>query len=396
MRTKVTFRLLSLALSVILLLGCFPLVMAIERSDVQSLRFTQVEVNEQEASTMQQATAVEVDEGADYADTDLVRVSIVLDKPSTLEAGFPSEKIAENNAAMAYRRKLQTEQDTITRSISQQALNGKALDVVWNMTLAANMISANVAYGDIEKIVAVPGVASVILEQRYDPCVLDQEEAVDPNMSTSTEMTGATTAWAAGYTGAGSRIAIIDTGTDTDHQSFSAAGYHHALEQNALEAGQSTEEYIAGLDLLDRDEIASKLPLLNIYETVAGRNYTADNLYYSEKLPFGFNYIDKSLDITHDNDGKSEHGSHVAGIAAANRYIPDGNGGFTNALESVKTQGTAPDAQIITMKVFGARGGAYESDYMVAIEDAILLDCDAVNLSLGSGFPGWSRNQEPD
>ena len=89
--------------------------MAIERSDVQSLRFTQVEVNEQEASTMQQATAVEVDEGADYADTDLVRVSIVLDKPSTLEAGFPSEKIAENNAAMAYRRKLQTEQDTITR-----------------------------------------------------------------------------------------------------------------------------------------------------------------------------------------------------------------------------------------------------------------------------------------
>ena len=385
---------IQVSLSVILLLGCFPSAMAIERSDVQSLRFTQVEVNEQEASTMQQATAVEVDEGADYADTDLVRVSIVLDKPSTLEAGFPSEKIAENNAAMAYRRKLQTEQDTITRSISQQALNGKALDVVWNMTLAANMISANVAYGDIEKIVAVPGVASVILEQRYDPCVLDQEEAVDPNMSTSTEMTGATAAWAAGYTGAGSRIAIIDTGTDTDHQSFSEAGYRYALEQDALAAGQSTEEYVAGLDLLDVDEIRDKLPMLNIYEAFVGKNYTADDLYHSEKLPFGFNYIDKNLDITHDNDGKSEHGSHVAGIAAANRYIPDGNGGFTNALESVKTRGTAPDAQIITMKVFGARGGAYESDYMVAIEDAILLDCDAVNLSLGSGSPGWSRNQE--
>ena len=46
------------------------------------------------------------------------------------------------------------------------------------------------------------------------------------------------------------------------------------------------------------------------------------------------------------------------------------------------------------MKVFGARGGAYESDYMVAIEDAIVLGCDAVNLSLGTGFPGWDRNKE--
>ena len=33
-------------------------------------------------------------------------------------------------------------------------------------------------------------------------------------------------------------------------------------------------------------------------------------------------------------------------------------------------QGVAPDAQILTMKVFGARGGAYDSDYMAAIEKA--------------------------
>lgn len=43
-----------------------------------------------------------------------------------------------------------------------------------------------------------------------------------------------------------------------------------------------------------------------------------------------------------------------------------------NALESVKTQGVSPDAQIITMKVF-EQGGAYESDYLAAIEDAIIL-----------------------
>ena len=53
--------------------------------------------------------------------------------------------------------------------------------------------------------------------------------------------------------------------------------------------------------------------------------------------------------------------------------------------------GNAPDAQIIVMKVFGQSGGAYDSDYMAAIEDAIVLGCDAVNLSLGSGAPGTSR-----
>ena len=52
----------------------------------------------------------------------------------------------------------------------------------------------------------------------------------------------------------------------------------------------------------------------------------------------------------------------------------------------------APDAQIITMKVFGKGGGAYDSDYMAAIEDAIVLGCDSVNLSLGSGNPGFARN----
>ncbi len=42
----------------------------------------------------------------------------------------------------------------------------------------------------------------------------------DPNMATSGEMIGTSAAYAAGYTGAGMRIAVIDTGIDTDHQSL--------------------------------------------------------------------------------------------------------------------------------------------------------------------------------
>ena len=55
--------------------------------------------------------------------------------------------------------------------------------------------------------------------------------------------------------------------------------------------------------------------------------------------------------------------------------------------------GAAPDAQILTMKGFGNADGPYDSDYFAAIEDAIWLGCDSINLSLGSGSPGHSENR---
>ena len=227
--------------------------------------------------------------------------------------------------------------------------------------------------------------ASVTLENRYEPDVVSTGDA-DPDMATSGAMIGSTAAWADGYTGAGSRIAVIDTGTDTDHISFDGKAFEYSLEQLAADAGKSKDEFVASLDLLDVDEIAAVLPKLNISKLVPD----ASKLYLTSKLPFAFNYVDEDFDITHDNDKQGEHGSHVAGIATANRYVSDGKGGYEKALDSVFVQGVAPDAQLITMKVFGKGGGAYDSDYMVAIEDAVMLGCDAVNLSLGSGNAGFT------
>lgn len=83
-------------------------------------------------------------------------------------------------------------------------------------------------------------------------------------------------------------------------------------------------------------------------------------------------------------------GFSTLGISAANRFVPDGKGGYTDALQTVKMQGVALDAQLLVFKVFGKKGGAYASDYMAAIEDAIVLGCDSVNLSLGTRNPGFS------
>lgn len=321
-------------------------------------------------------------EEPNYADTDIVRVSIVLVNDSTIEKGYDTENIADNNAAMAYRGWLEGRQKAVTKEISGAI--GRELDVVWNLTLAANIISANVEYGMIAAIKEVDGVSDVIIENEYQAAA-PNGSAADPNMAISTGMTGANLAWQSGYTGAGTRIAIVDTGLDIQHQSFNEAAFLHALEEDAARAEMTLEEYIAQKDLLDTEEIGGVLSKLNAYRRYSG--LTAESLYISAKIAYGFNYVDSDLDVTHARDKSSPHGSHVAGIAAANRYLSTADG-FADAMDEALMTGNAPDAQVLVMKVFGKKGGAYDSDYMAAIEDAILLGCDTVNLSLGGSYAG--------
>lgn len=165
-----------------------------------------------------------------------------------------------------------------------------------------------------------------------------------------------------------------------------ADAYWYSLQQQAKEAGVDFETYVEGLNLLDQAEIDRVWNQLNISDRAK-----SSRVYINSKLPFGYNYVDTNYFVNHDHDSQGGHGSHVAGIAAANDYIKNADGSFSPALDTAKMQGVAPDAQILTMKVFGNYGGAYDSDYMAAIEDAIVLGADAVNLSLGSANPGATR-----
>ena len=327
---------------------------------------------------------VRQEETTDRDTNETVRVSIVLEQPSTVQAGYATMGIASNTEAMDYRARLQRTQEQMEKTISARVLGGKPLDVVWNMTLVGNIISAWVPYGKIEAIRTLPGIKTVAEETRYEPCVAERNEGVAPNAYSSGAMIGSGVLWNSGYTGAGSRIAIVDTGTDTDHQSFDNGAYLYALKENAAARGMSLDTYMDSLDLLTEAEIARVLPKLNLHAMAPG--VTAGQLYSSEKLAFGYNYVDRNLNIVHDYDYQGEHGSHVAGISTANRYIPSGNG-YADARDTVMMLGVAPDAQLITMKVFGSNA-PFDSDYMAAIEDAILLDCDVVNLSLGTTVPG--------
>ena len=380
-----------------------------------------------------------------YADTDIVRVMIVLEDVPAISFMSGRDKLSEEDMVAMQREYLTTVQNDLADEISCNVLDGQELDVQWNLTLVTNAISANVEYGKIDEIANMAGVKDVYLEVQYMPLTAETTNIV------SQQMTGASTVQNTGYTGAGTRIAIIDTGTDVDHQSFSGAAFEYALAELAAKNDMSFDEYVATLNLLTVEEVASVLEQLHVFDRHVGE-LSAEDLYISSKLPFNYNYVDLNTSMDHE-DNDNEHGSHVAGISTANRYIDctkvydfdadgafdqddvlavfdfvmggkairnvdyadlSGNGTITtydvhllldalasqekngthfiSAMDSVRVTGVAPDAQLLTMKVFGANGGAYASDYMAAVEDSIVLGCDVVNLSLGAPYPGFDAS----
>lgn len=346
------------------------------QSDAEDSVWTKEEPAESQSMADAESAPEETEE---ISQDETVRVLIVVDGKSAVEKGYSTDAIAQDKDAMKYADKLEKKQEEITEKISEEALDGEELDVRYNFTLLANAVSADVAFGDVEKIEAVDGVEGVYVVPRYDVAASD---AASPNTVTAGEMVGSYDTWASGYTGAGTRIAVIDTGLDTDHPSFDGGAFDYGLAETAQNAGESISDY----NLLGKTEISSVLGRLNA--TARKSDVTADKLFLSDKVPFAFNYVDKDLEVTHDNDSQGDHGTHVSGISTANVYVPDGTG---YKKQESGVVGIAPDAQLFVMKVFGRNGGAYPDDYMAAIEDAILLDADAINLSLGSSSAGESK-----
>ena len=288
-----------------------------------------------------------------YAQDELVAAIVVLDEaPLTQTYGTAVPEAAVQS--------LETRQASLIAAIETEVLEGTELTVRRQFTHLANAISIHTEFANLEAIARMEGVESVFLMPTYQPNSVDSTLPVAAPLTASAgEMTGATTVWEElGFTGTGMTIAVIDTGLDLDHPSFAAAPAEPSL---------------------DAEDIAGVLGELNASDYLPG--VTAGELYRSEKIPFAFNYVDASLVADHTRDGQGDHGTHVAGIAAANR------------VEGVEVVGMAPDAQLLIMKVFGAAGGAFMDDIVAALEDAMTLDCDVVNLSLGTSA-GFSQAAE--
>lgn len=278
-----------------------------------------------------------------------VRVIVVLEGESVVSADSGAVYNAQTAAQLSA---LESDQEEVIAQIEDTVLDGETLEVTQQFGWLVNGFAANIPYGKMSEIAALEGVSKVVLQTRYEPCSVE-EGTLSPKTSSDGVMIGRENAWAQGYTGKGMTIAIIDSGLDTDHPNFAA------LPQDALNGNSMTESQLSGL-------VAG----LNAAEMYTG--LTAENLYRSTKVPFAFNYGDKGLDVDHTGPYANEHGTHVAGIAAANQ------------VEGSDVVGVAPDAQIAVMKVMDRDGYIYTSYWLAALEDALKLGCDMVNMSLGS------------
>ena len=128
-----------------------------------------------------------IDIKPDLSLEEVVRVSIFLDKPGAVDAGYSTQGIGTNRAAISYRDALRQQQNSLEAAIEKTV--GYDINVKWNLTLLTNAISAYVKVKDIPVISRMAGVKSVARENLYTAM---EEDAADPNTAnTSQYMTGA-------------------------------------------------------------------------------------------------------------------------------------------------------------------------------------------------------------
>ncbi len=285
-----------------------------------------------------------------YSEMDRVSAFVVLEKAPLVEKYSSIGDVPSAETAL-----LTSQQEALIGKIEESVMEGQELDVIAQFTYLTNSVVIETEFGNLEAIASVTGVKSVFLSPVYYPC--ETESVSYPYTVSSGLMTNVTDVWAEalGYTGSGMTIAVLDTGLDLDHPSFAA--------DPTLGASSWDLEFL--------EKVVSKTNAAALYELAGHGTLTAEDLYYSAKIPFRFNYATGTTNVLH-NDSVGDHGTHVAGIAAA------------NPVEGSGVVGMAPDAQIIVMKVFSPKGGAYMYDILNALEDAMLLGCDVVNMSLGS------------
>lgn len=113
MKKELFMRAISLMLAATCVWVCLHLpVTAVPAEGTTKLEFTQVD-NRAVSAQITPAEFTQAEDASPYQATDVVRVSILLDGKSTLEAGYSTLGIAENASAMSYRRNLARRQEAM-------------------------------------------------------------------------------------------------------------------------------------------------------------------------------------------------------------------------------------------------------------------------------------------
>ena len=277
---------------------------------------------------------------------DVVTFIVVIDEKPQLELYSVNEIASQTASVQSHAKKQETVLNAVKNNVQNALGKQEGFKLGYTYTIATTGFSVNTAYGNKAAIESMEGVKSVYVAATFN---LPENQDFQKFTNNSSTMIGANVANESGYTGKGMRIAILDTGIKVDHASF------QALPEDVL------------VDPMTRDSVNAVWKDLNAGQMTNMLNTS----YYNTKLPFVFNYDAGNFNVANTYAG-SDHGTHVAGIAAANK------------IDSTNVVGVAPDAQLVVMQVFQSGGGASWATIMAALEDCVRLEVDAANLSLGS------------
>ena len=282
-----------------------------------------------------------------YAADEKVTFIVVTENAPLLEK-FSSGDIAAQTASVNAHKRTQETGLNAVKSQTKRIL-GKDMVMGYTYTIGTTGFSVETSYGNKAKLEAMDGVKSVYVAPTFALPKDMGEQELSPMTGNSSSMIGADVLNESGFTGRGMRIAILDTGILETHPSF------QAMDESVL------------VDPMTRESVEEIWDTLNASQRTNLLNVS----YKSNKIPFAFNYERGDFDVSNTYAG-SDHGTHVAGISAA------------NAVEGSSVKGMAPDAQLVVMQVFQSGGGANWATIMAALEDCIRLEVDAANLSLGA------------
>ena len=264
-----------------------------------------------------------------------VRVIVELNADSASEKAGDASKATKSmiNSTIAGQASVKQQVEKIA--------NSKVKNTYGNLI---NGFSINVKRKDIAKIKKLNGVEKVT-----------EARVFYPTMTTAKELTQVKNVWQnKHYKGQGLVAAIIDTGVDYTHKDFKAPADNSKLK-------------------------------------IKKQTYSDGGKYFTDKVPYGYNFADDNDEVIDKSGTHSMHGMHVAGIVAA-----DGSEDEVNKGQAI--QGVAPEAQILAMKVFSNypdETGAFSDDIVAAIEKSVELKADVINMSLGS-TAGFVDSDDPE
>lgn len=301
-----------------------------------------------------------------YADSDPIVIIVTLPGDSLIDRYITTKALGSvsdyvhSEEGRAAKEAILAEQNAL---IDELYAEGLISDVEYSYSTIMNGVAVHTTYGDFKEISKKNNVYQTIMSDTFNrPQAIEGTDAsgivnpVDVYPTGIFNSAAAVSASGEHFTGKHTAVAVLDSGFDCEHTVF----------QNKP-AGELliTQKFVSSILA---DTTAMKLD----------KTLELMDVYYSDKIPFVFDYADKDKNV---NPYDSEHGTHVAGIIGG---------------QDATITGIAVDTQLVLMKVFpDLDDGGKTEDILAALEDAVLLEVDAINMSLGSSC-GFSREADGD